>query len=59
MFEFVLQYPLNNVNRVHSLAAVAITMEKMVFSHKHKIRIRNKYVHQEMSIEFGLANAAT
>ena len=61
MFVFVLQYPLNNVNRVHSLVAatVVITMEKMVFSHKHKIRIRNKHLHQEMSIEFGLAKAAT
>ena len=61
MFVFVLRYPLNNVNRVHSLVAatVVITMEKMVFSHKHKIRIRNKLVHQEMSIEFGLAKAAT
>lgn len=57
MFVFVLQYPLNNLNSIHSLTAVTVvvTMEKMVFSHKHKIRMRNKHIHQE----FGLANAAT
>ena len=57
MFVFVLQYSLNNLNSIHSLTAVTVvvTMEKMVFSHKHKTRMRNKHIHQE----FGLENTAT
>lgn len=34
-------------------------MNKILFSHRNKIRMRNKHIQQKMSTEFGTAKAAT